>query len=54
MNDFINDNSVKKIVENTLHGCDDGEMYLEDSLNESFVYDDNCYQLLVSCLILLL
>ena len=41
MNDFINDNSVKKIVENTLHGCDDGEMYLEDSLNESFVYDDN-------------
>ena len=41
MNDFINNNSVKKIVENTLHGCDDGEMYLEDSLNESFVYDDN-------------
>ena len=41
MKNFINDGSVQKIVKDTLHNCDDGELYLEDSLNESFLFDDN-------------
>ncbi len=41
MFDFVRDASVQKLVKNTLHGCDDGELYVEDSLNESFLFDDN-------------
>ena len=36
MFDFINDSSVQKLVKDTLHGCDDGELFVEDSINESF------------------
>ena len=38
------DLSLKKaesIVSNTLHKCDDGELYLEDTKSESIVLDDN-------------
>merc|ERR1712093_71243 len=41
MLDFVNDSSVQKLVKETLHRCDDGELYVEDSLNESFLFDDN-------------
>ena len=41
MFDFINDSSVQKLVKETLHGCDDGELFVEDSINESFLFDDN-------------
>jgi TldD protein len=32
--------SVLKSVNNTLHGGDDGELFLEYSLSESLVWDD--------------
>ena len=32
---------AEKIVSDTLHKCDDGELYLEDSKSESIVIDDN-------------
>ena len=41
MFDFVRDTSVQKLVKKTLHGCDDGELFVEDSLNESFLFDDN-------------
>ena len=41
MFDFLKDNSVQKLVKQTLHECDDGELFVEDTLNESFLYDDN-------------
>ena len=41
MIDFINKVSVQNIVKDTLQGCDDGELYIEDTLNESFLFDDN-------------
>ncbi len=33
--------STNKILEDVLHGCDDGELYFEDTINESFLFDDN-------------
>ena len=32
---------AEKIVSDTLSKCDDGELYLEDNISESFVFDDN-------------
>ena len=36
----MNQNNVESIVTDTLHGGDDGELYLEYSLSESLVWDD--------------
>ena len=41
MYDFVNDKTVQKLVSDTLNGCDDGELFLEDSMSESFLFDDN-------------
>ena len=32
---------AEKLVSDTLHNCDDGELYLEDTKSESIVLDDN-------------
>ncbi len=39
--EIFNSDKVDKIVSNTLNGCDDGELYVEDSLSENFTFDDN-------------
>ena len=31
----------RSLVKDTLFGCDDGELFVEDSINESFLFDDN-------------
>ena len=31
---------VKDLVTDTLYGCDDGELYIEDNISESFLFDD--------------
>ena len=46
MSNFFNDTDLdlkkaEKIVSDTLHNCDDGELYLEDTKSESIVLDDN-------------
>ena len=46
MSDFLKNtdlslNKAEKIVSNTLNNCDDGELYLEESNNESIILDDN-------------
>ena len=33
--------TADKIVSDTLHDCDDGELYLENSKSESILLDDN-------------
>ena len=40
-NELINNNLTNKILNDTLHGCDDGELFFEDTINESFLFDDN-------------
>jgi TldD protein len=38
----ITDNSkVKSLVKDTLHRCDDGELFLEENYTENFIFDDN-------------
>ena len=39
--DIFNSDKVDHIVSNTLNGCDDGELYVEDNLSENFNFDDN-------------
>jgi TldD protein len=39
--DIFNSDKVDQIVTNTLNGCDDGELYVEDNLSENFNFDDN-------------
>ena len=34
-------NDAEKIISETLNKCDDGELYLEDSKNETIILDDN-------------
>ena len=46
MSDFLKNtdltlNKAEKIVSDTLNNCDDGELYLEESNNESIILDDN-------------
>ncbi|PIR31841.1 MAG: metalloprotease TldD [Alphaproteobacteria bacterium CG11_big_fil_rev_8_21_14_0_20_44_7] len=36
----IEKNSLEKLVDNALHGMDDGELFIEISKDESFVFDD--------------
>ena len=31
---------VESLVSDTLSGCDDGELYIEDNVSESFLFDD--------------
>ena len=31
---------VKDLVTDTLYGCDDGELYIENNISESFLFDD--------------
>jgi len=37
----LDNENVKKIVEDSLDGCDDGELYIEKSHNESLTFDDS-------------
>ncbi len=39
--ELTNNSFTTKILENVLHGCDDGELFFEDTINESFLFDDN-------------
>ena len=39
--ELTNNNQTTNILNNLLDGCDDGELYFEDSINESFLFDDN-------------
>ena len=46
MSNFFKDTDLdlkkaEKLVSDTLHNCDDGELYLEDTKSESIVLDDN-------------
>ncbi len=38
---YLIDNKIKNIVSDTLQGCDDGELFLEDSCSENITFDDN-------------
>ena len=40
-NDLINNSLTNNILNDTLHGCDDGELFFEDTINETFLFDDN-------------
>ena len=40
-NRILDEPSIKKLVQDALHGCDDGELFFENTLNESFLFDDN-------------
>ena len=37
----LDSKKAKDILNDTLKNCDDGELYIEKSHNESFTYDDN-------------
>lgn len=39
--ELTNSKFTDSILKNVLNGCDDGELYLEDTTNESFLFDDN-------------
>ena len=43
MSDFelAENNKVKNIIEDALHNCDDGELFLEESYTENLTFDDN-------------
>ncbi|GHC71483.1 metalloprotease TldD [Limoniibacter endophyticus] len=36
----VSEESIRKLVADTVHGCDDGELYLQQSQNESLLFDD--------------
>ena len=38
---IINIETTKKLLGDALHGCDDGELYLEENISENFSFDDN-------------
>ena len=38
--ELFGSDKVKNIVTDTLYGCDDGELYIEDNVSESFLFDD--------------
>ena len=38
--EIFNSDKVESIVSNTLNGCSDGELYIEDSISENFTFDD--------------
>ncbi len=38
---LFNSDKVGTIVSDTLYGCDDGELFVEDNVSESFIFDDN-------------
>ena len=39
--ELTNNSNTNKILEDVLYGCDDGELFFEDTINESFLFDDN-------------
>ena len=39
--ELTGNSSTNNILKNVLHGCDDGELFFEDTINESFLFDDN-------------
>ena len=41
MKDFVNDSAVQSLVKNTLLDCDDGELFVEETISESLLLDDN-------------
>ena len=40
-NELTENKLTNNILNDVLHGCDDGELYLENLVNESFLFDDN-------------
>ena len=38
--ELFGSDKVKNLVTDTLYGCDDGELYIEDNVSESFLFDD--------------
>ena len=38
---ILNDEHTKNLLNEALHDCDDGELFLEESTSENFSYDDN-------------
>ncbi len=38
--ELFGSDKVKDLVTDTLQGCDDGELYIEDNVSESFLFDD--------------
>ena len=46
-NDLINNSLTNNILNDTLHGCDDGELFFEDTINETFLFDDNVLKILL-------
>ena len=43
MKDFeiFNSDKVDNLLSNTLNGCSDGELYIEENTSENFTFDDN-------------
>ena len=39
--DIFESDKLNDVLSNTLNGCDDGELFLEDNISESFIFDDN-------------
>ena len=40
-NELTDNKFTDNILNDVLQGCDDGELYLENLVNESFLFDDN-------------
>ena len=38
---IIDTENVKSLVSDSLHSCDDGELFLEENYSENFTFDDN-------------
>ena len=38
--ELFGSDKVKNLVTDTLYGCDDGELFIEDNVSESFLFDD--------------
>ena len=38
--ELFGSDKVKNLVTDTLYGCDDGELYIEANVSESFLFDD--------------
>ena len=39
--DIFESDKLNDVLSNTLNGCDDGELFLEENISESFIFDDN-------------
>ena len=39
--EILNNKITTSVLGETLHGCDDGELFFEETTSENFTYDDN-------------